>query len=378
MTAAGLPVLPGTALIETDEQALEAALRIGFPIIIKASAGGGGRGMKIVKERDNLLQQLRIARSEAEAGFGSSDVYLERYLEAPRHIEVQIVADDFGAVAALGERECSIQRRNQKLIEEAPSASLDADARQRLAETAVTAIRSIGYRSLGTLEFLYDEDGSFYFMEMNTRLQVEHTVTELVTGLDLVREQIALAAGQKLRTRQKDIRWQGAAMECRIYAEDPYHNFLPSPGQISSFFEPSGPGIRNDSGVYAGFTIPVHYDPLISKLIAWGTDRGEAISRMRRALGDYRIAGIKTTVPFLYEVMTDPAFLNGDIDTTFIDAFVKRKKTGQLRHREVGVLAAAIHAYLAEKERRPPAPTGATGAVSAWTLAARQGAMRRY
>jgi acetyl-CoA carboxylase biotin carboxylase subunit len=295
----------------------------------------------------------------------------------PRHIEMQILADATGHTLYLGERECSLQRRHQKVVEEAPSPVMTAELRQRMGEAAVALARGCRYRNAGTAEFLVDADRNFFFLEINARLQVEHPVTELITGIDLVKSQIRIAAGEPLSLRQEEVERRGHAIECRIYAEDPANNFAPFPGKLIRYRAPSGPGIRNDSGVYEGFEVPIYYDPMLSKLIAWGRDRHEAIGRMRQALQDYLVAGIKTSIPFLVEVMADPAFLKGDVDTTFIDAFVKRKKMEEPRHREVGIVAAAIHAYLMEKERRPPAPAGAAGAVSPWTVAARHDALRR-
>jgi len=290
---------------------------------------------------------------------------------------MQILADATGHTLYLGERECSIQRRHQKVVEEAPSPFMTPELRLRMGEAAVALARGCGYRNAGTVEFLVDADRNCYFLEINARLQVEHPVTELTTGIDLVKSQIRIAAGEPLSLRQEEVERRGHAIECRIYAEDPANNFAPSPGKLIRYRPPSGPGIRNDSGVYEGYEVSIYYDPMISKLIAWGKDRGEAIGRMRQALGDYLIGGIKTTIPFLFEVMADPAFLTGDVDTTFIEAFVKRKKMDEPRHREVGLAAAAIHAYLMEKERRPPTPAAAAGAVSPWALAARHEALRR-
>jgi acetyl-CoA carboxylase biotin carboxylase subunit len=320
MTAAGIPILPGTGLLETDEQALAAVEEIGLPVIIKASAGGGGRGMKIVKDREKLLQQLETARAEALAGFGSSDVYLERYVEAPRHIEVQIVADGRGGVAALGERECSIQRRHQKLVEEAPSAALSDEERDKLLRMCEKAIREIKYANVGTLEFLY-EAGQFYFMEMNTRIQVEHTVTEMVTGLDLVREQIRLAAGLDLSPSFTGrFRPRGHSIECRINAEDPV-SFAPSPGRITALNLPGGFGVRVDTHIYEGYVVPPNYDSLLAKLIVHAEDRESAIKRMRRALDEFVVEGVKTNIKFHRQLMDDPRFQSGDINTHFLEHF---------------------------------------------------------
>ena len=322
MTAAGVPILPGTGLIETDAQAIAAVEEIGFPIIIKASAGGGGRGMKIVKERDRLVPQLHTARSEAQAGFGSPDVYLERYIEAPRHIEVQMVADDFGQVVALGERECSIQRRHQKLVEEAPASSLTREQRAELLAICARAIASVGYTNVGTLEFLLDENGRFYFMEMNTRIQVEHTVTEMVTGLDLVREQIRLAAGEHLSEAFTEGRSpRGHAIECRINAEDAV-TFAPSPGRITGLHLPGGFGVRVDTHIYEGYVVPPTYDSLLAKLIVHAEDREAARRRMKRALSEFVVEGIKTNLDFHRRLMDHPDFIEGRCDTHFVERMI--------------------------------------------------------
>ncbi len=319
MVEAGVPILPGTGLIETDDQALAAVEQIGLPVIIKASAGGGGRGMKIVKDRDRLLSSLEMARAEALAGFGNSDVYLERYLEAPRHIEVQIVADGVGGVAALGERECSIQRRHQKLIEEAPSCALSDDEREKLLSLCEAAVRKVGYSNVGTLEFLYEGNGRFYFMEMNTRIQVEHTVTEMVTGLDLVREQIKLAAGEPLSAGFTGrFRPRGHAIECRINAEDPV-TFAPSPGRITALNLPGGFGVRVDTHIYEGYVVPPNYDSLLAKLIVHAEDRDSAIRRMRRALKEFVVEGIKTNLVFHRRLMEHVDFVEGRLDTHFLE-----------------------------------------------------------
>jgi acetyl-CoA carboxylase biotin carboxylase subunit len=320
MVDAGVPILPGTGLLETNQQALEAADRIGLPVIIKASAGGGGRGMKIVKERDKLLAQLEVARGEALAGFGSSDVYLERYVEAPRHIETQIVADGKGGIAVLGERECSIQRRHQKLMEEAPSPVLTDVERDHLISVCERAVRAINYANVGTMEFLYDA-GRFYFMEMNTRIQVEHTVTEMVTGLDLVREQIRLAAGELLSASFTGrYRPRGHSIECRINAEDPI-KFTPSPGRITALNLPGGLGVRVDTHVYEGYVVPPNYDSLLAKLIVHAEDRDAAIRRLRRALDEFVVEGIETNLELHRRLVDHPDFIAGRLDTHFLERF---------------------------------------------------------
>ena len=321
MVAAGVPILPGTGLLETDEQALAAVEEIGFPIIIKASAGGGGRGMKIVESKERLIEQLHTARSEAQAGFGSPDVYLERYVQAPRHIEVQIVADGQGGVTALGERECSIQRRHQKLVEEAPSIALSDEQRDGLLSLCTKAILDIGYSNVGTLEFLLDEHGRFYFMEMNTRIQVEHTVTEMVTGLDLVREQIRLATGERLSpTFTGRFRPRGHAIECRVNAEDSV-TFAPSPGRITGLNLPGGFGVRVDTHIYEGYVVPPNYDSLLAKLIVHAEDREAARRRLRRALHEFVVEGIKTNLDFHRRLVDHPDFIAGRLDTHFMERF---------------------------------------------------------
>jgi len=319
MAKAGLPLLPGSkGVIRDASEAEKLAESIGYPVILKAAAGGGGRGMKIVRDRAQLRQALATGQAEAAAAFGSPDMFLERYVEEPRHIEIQIVADNHGSVVHLGERECSVQRRHQKLIEESPSPGLDENKRQRIGKLAVEAMKKVRYANLGTLEFLMDERGHFYFMEMNTRVQVEHPVTEQVTGIDLVREQIRLAAGEKLGRTQKSIRLEGHAIECRINAEDPV-TFAPSPGRITGYNVPGGYGVRVDSGVYEQWVVPPYYDSLLAKLIAFGDTRQIAMARMRRALGEFVAEGIKTNIPFQRQVLDAPAFVAGKYDTRLVE-----------------------------------------------------------
>ncbi len=326
MKEAGVPVLPGTDEAISDyNQAVEVVREIGFPVIIKAAAGGGGRGMRVVHNEDELENAFQLARSEAEAAFNDPRVYIEKYIARPRHIEIQILADEHGNAIHLGERECSIQRRHQKLIEESPSPVVDEKIRERMGEIAVKGVKKINYHSAGTLEFLMDEDGNFYFMEMNTRIQVEHPVTEMVTGLDLVKRQILIAAGEKLELKQEDIEIKGHAIETRINAEDPDRGFRPSPGKIELLHFPGGPGVRVDSYVYQGYTIPPYYDSLIGKLIVKGMDREEAVSRLKRALEEVVIEGIITTVPFYQELIEHPDFVSGNIDTGFIERFLKER-----------------------------------------------------
>jgi acetyl-CoA carboxylase biotin carboxylase subunit len=316
---AGLPVVPGTMAPLRDETAALAAARgIGYPLIIKAAAGGGGRGMRVVQSADDLRPALAMAQREADAAFGNSEIYLERYLSAPRHIEVQIAADHRGATVALGERDCSIQRRHQKLLEESPALGLTPRLRRALLRAAVRAAEVVGYTNVGTVEFLVEGTSRLYFMEMNTRIQVEHPVTEMVTDVDLIKEQIRIAAGERLALA-RDIPIHGHAIECRVNAEDPSRDFLPSPGQITVFTPPGGPGIRVDTHAYDGYTIPPYYDSLIAKVIAWGRDRGEAIVRMQRALGEFEIGGIKTTIPFHLRVLDNAFFQRGEVHVDFVE-----------------------------------------------------------
>ncbi len=326
MMKAGVPVVPGSpGVLEDEEKAVRAAKDVGFPVILKASAGGGGRGMRIVRSPADLAQAFRAAQAEAAAAFGVPDVYLERYVEGPRHVEIQVMADSKGSVVHLGERECSIQRRHQKIIEEAPSPVVNEKLRRRMGRTAVEAAAAVQYVNAGTVEFLVDEDGSFYFMEMNTRIQVEHGVTELVTGRDLVKEQILVAAGEPLSFAQKDVTFTGHALECRVNAEDPV-TFVPSPGIIRHFNAPGGPGVRIDTFAHEGCEISPYYDSLIGKLMTHGRDRKEAIARMRRSLEVMVVEGIKTNIPLHLRIMDDPDFQAGRLDTRFMDRFLPPKK----------------------------------------------------
>lgn len=319
MREAGVPVIPGSSSpVETEEEALQLADSIGYPIMIKAAAGGGGKGMRLVRSRDELQRAWPVARGEAKAAFGDDRLYIERLIESPRHIEIQILADTHGNVIHLGERECSIQRRHQKVLEEAPSSFIDPKLRSRMGEAAVAGAKAVEYHNAGTMEFLVDQDGSFYFMEMNTRIQVEHPVTEMVTGVDIVSEQIRIAAGLPLAYKQEDIRWQGHAIECRINAEDPENNFRPSPGRITFYHAPGGPGIRVDSAAYTGLEVPAHYDSMIAKVIAFGADRAQAIRRMQGALDEITIEGIKTNIGFQQAILAHEAFERGEVDTGFI------------------------------------------------------------
>ncbi len=319
MRKANVPVVPGShGLIDNEAEAFRVAEEIGYPVIIKATAGGGGRGMRVANDRDQLATSIASARSEAAAAFGDAGVYIEKYLKPIRHVEIQVFADSQGNTIHLGERDCSVQRRHQKLIEEAPSPVLTPELRAAMGEAAVRAAREIGYEGAGTVEFILAGD-KFYFMEMNTRIQVEHPVTECITGIDLVKEQLLVASGYPLSVKQSDIRINGHSIECRINAEDPDRNFLPSPGRIDAYIAPGGPGVRVDSHAYPGYVIPPFYDSLVGKLIVWGRDRNEAIQRMQRALDEYAITGIKTTIPFHQKVLSHPQFLKGDVSTDFIE-----------------------------------------------------------
>lgn len=313
---AGVPVVPGSeGPVASLDEAKALAKGLGFPLMIKASAGGGGKGMRLVRKSSELASSLKLAASEAGSAFGDATIFIEKYIERPRHIEIQILADSHGNVVYLGERECSVQRRHQKLVEETPSPAVDAAMRARLGEAAVQAAKACSYVNAGTVEFMLDPDGHFYFLEVNARLQVEHPITELVTGIDLVREQLFIAAGAELSFSQGDIHPRGAAVECRIIAEDADRNFIPCPGVVSHILWPGGPGVRIDSGIYAGCAVPVEYDPLLAKLCTWGRDREAAIRRMRRALRELRIGGVITTATFLDRVMYHPEFVSGDYDT---------------------------------------------------------------
>jgi acetyl-CoA carboxylase biotin carboxylase subunit len=320
MQKAGVPFVPGSAGgVPSIDAAREAAKQIGYPVMLKAAAGGGGKGMRLVRAESELASAFESARSEAMRAFSDEEVYLERFIERPRHIEIQVLADEHGHCVYLGERECSVQRRHQKVIEEAPSAIVSPEMRMRMGETAVRVAQAAAYTNAGTVEFLVDADHNFYFLEMNTRLQVEHPVTELTTGLDLVHLQIRIAAGEPLPFAQSDIQLRGHAAECRIYAEDPENNFMPSPGRITRLITPGGAGVREDSGVYEGFRVPLEYDPMLSKLIGYGATRDEAIARLRRAADEYFIGGIKHNLPLFRRVLRDPDFIAANIDTGYLD-----------------------------------------------------------
>lgn len=319
MSAAGVPIIPGVeGILQDFKHTVKVAKSLGYPVMLKASAGGGGKGIRIVRSAEELKKAYDTARSEAKAAFNNDALYLEKLIEEPRHIEFQILGDNYGQVIHLGERDCSIQRLNQKVIEEAPSTALTPKQREKMGEAAIRAAKAVGYQSAGTVEFLVDKNGSFYFMEMNTRIQVEHPVTELVTGIDIVQEQIKIAAGEKLGIKQEDVRIKGHAVECRINAENPSLGFRPSPGKIDILLWPGGSGVRIDSALYNGYTIPPNYDSMIAKLITHGRDRHEALSKMRRALAEFIIEGIDTNIEFLFQILNNENFINGQIDTSFL------------------------------------------------------------
>jgi acetyl-CoA carboxylase biotin carboxylase subunit len=374
--AAGIPIIPGTTVIGSLDEAVAASERLGFPVLLKADSGGGGKGMRIVATPDQMAEALESARIEAASAFGDPAIYLERYLLRPRHIEIQVLGDTQGNLVHLGERECSIQRRYQKILEESPSPFADERLRARLGVAAVRLARSVGYYGAGTVEFLVDSNDpeEFYFLEMNTRLQVEHAVTEMVTGVDLVCEQIRIAAGEPLGRRQEEIQIRGAALECRIYAEDPANDFLPAPGIVTELSEPAGPGIRSDSALYPGYEIPIDYDPLISKLVAFGADRDQAIRRMLRALGEYRVGGVPTGVSFLRRLVSHPEFRAGRLHNRFLedhDLLIAAPDTSV----EIPLIGAALQGL----DDSPSAAQGEprSWGASRWKQAARPGRYSR-
>lgn len=383
MAAAGVPLVPGTPPLGEGAEAQAEADALGYPLMLKPSTGGGGKGMRVVERPEDLLEALTAARALALSAFGDATVYGERYVSRPRHVEIQVLADRQGNTVHLFERECSIQRRHQKVVEEAPSPFISAATRRAMGEAAVQAARSVHYTGAGTVEFLVDENQDFFFLEMNTRLQVEHAVTELVTGVDLVKMQLLVAAGEPLLFRQNDLRLSGAAIECRIYAEDPDRDFMPSPGRITVLRAPGGPGIRDDVGVYEGFEVPLYYDPLLSKLSAWGRDREEAIGRMRRALSEYVVEGIKTNIPFHQRVLRHPEFLAGDFDTTFIDQrFLVGERERTCPDADRALVAAAVLAYI-EEEAAALRTVGVAGDKSgggsaAWRKSGRRAVVDRW
>ncbi|MFQ5893812.1 MAG: acetyl-CoA carboxylase biotin carboxylase subunit, partial [Nitrospinota bacterium] len=370
---ADVPTIPGSEASMDDEAAVAAeAEKLGYPVLLKADFGGGGKGMRVVASADELASSLRAARSEAASAFGNPSVYVERAIVAPRHIEIQVLGDHHGNVIHLGERECSIQRRHQKVVEEAPSVVVSEEMRTAMGEAALRLARQVGYYSCGTVEFLVDQAGKFYFLEMNTRLQVEHPVTEMITGVDLAKAMMRVAAGEELWLRQEDIAWQGHAIECRIYAEDPDDNFLPSPGLIDYYRPAGGPGVREDSGIYEGYEIPIFYDPIIAKLITWGADRAEAVERMSRALSEYVIAGVKTTIAFHQRVMASEAFQKGQLSTEFIDRLLEPAPVPPIELDEIAVVAAVLDVEsrkgMFKAAGAPPGGVSRTDAGAAWRL----------
>lgn len=376
---AGVPIVPGTTEpLQTSDEALQIAKEMGFPVMLKASAGGGGKGMRLVENEQDLKNALEAAQSEAQASFGDDAVYIEKAVVRPRHIEIQVFSDKHGNHVYLGERECSIQRRHQKVIEECPSPINDERLRQEMGECAVKVAKAVNYVGAGTVEFLVsDLDKSFYFLEMNTRLQVEHPVTELVTGIDLVREQINVAWGEKLSFTQDEIKMNGHAIECRVYAEDPENNFLPSPGKITRLRVPQGSGVRDDGGIYEGSEISIYYDPMISKFCVHGRNRAEAIDRMRRALQEYEVGGIKTTLPFFREVVEDAEFIAGNLDTGFISRFNDRKQKKEVDEetKDLALIAAAL--VFSEKQKAIAGEIcQPQQLVSRWAMAGRKAAMQ--
>jgi len=387
MEKAGVPFVPGTSRgLESPQQAEQMAAKIGYPVMLKAAAGGGGKGMRLVHRREDLKSALEGAQSEAQRSFGDSEVYIERAIVNPRHIEMQVLADEHGNTVYLGERECSIQRRHQKVLEESPSAIVDPEMRRRMGEVAVRVAKAAGYTNAGTVEFLVDEEKNFYFLEMNTRLQVEHPVTELITGLDLVHLQIRIAAGEKLSFAQEDVRIRGHAIECRIYAEDPDNDYFPSPGQITLLLAPSGPGIRRDSGMYEGWTVPIEYDPLLAKLIGYGTDRPQAISRLVRALNEYFVGGIKTNISLFRRILSDRDFQAGRVDTGYLDRLLKCKPA-EVKREDAGIAAiaaglfavldpASVVATVGNVSANGRGGAGNGSAASGWKRAARVEALR--
>jgi acetyl-CoA carboxylase biotin carboxylase subunit len=370
---AGATVVPGTAEGMTGAtEALQFAREVGYPVMLKAVAGGGGKGMRRVDRVEDFVASFETASSEALAAFGNAAVYVEKLIERPRHIEIQVLGDEHGNMIHLGERECSIQRRHQKVIEECPSPvmAIDPGLRERMGRAAVNAAKAAGYYNAGTVEFLVDGDRNFYFLEMNTRLQVEHPVTEMVTGLDLVRMQIEVACGARLPMEQEQVEWRGSAIECRIYAEDPENGFFPSPGRLAQYAEPGGPGVRVDSGVYEGWTVPLDYDPMLAKLACWAGTRRHAAARLARALGEYAVLGIQTNITFLEALMKDEDFLAGELDTAFLDRYFKRRKRAAISMEEQAVAAEVV------KVSRRPRGVETKPAESKWKTTGRAELLR--
>jgi acetyl-CoA carboxylase, biotin carboxylase subunit len=374
MIAAGVPVVPGTANGLADDDAHDAAAQVGFPLLVKASAGGGGKGMRRVNSMSELQPALAAARREAEKAFGDDTVYLERLVESARHVEIQVLADKHGNIIHLGERECSLQRRHQKMLEESPSPAVAPDLRAAMGEAAVAAARSVGYESAGTVEFLLDKQERFYFLEMNTRLQVEHPVTEMVTGIDLVKQMLRIAGGRRLRIRQEDVSYNGHAIEVRINAEDPFNNFLPSTGLITAITEPTGPGVRVDSSLYRGAEVGLNYDPLLAKLVVWGESRADAILRMRRALDEFRIAGVKTSIPLHQQLVNTTQFIGGSYDIHYLEHDFQMT---HVEDQDYDRLAAIVATLLANQQRGEVINRLAPVGTSTWKRLGRTQGMRR-
>jgi acetyl-CoA carboxylase biotin carboxylase subunit len=373
MEKAGVRFVPGTSRgLESRAQAEEVAAKLGYPVMLKAAAGGGGKGMRLVHSREELASALASAQSEAQRAFGDGEVYLEKAIVNPRHIEVQVLADEHGSCVYLGERDCSIQRRHQKVLEESPASAVTPEIRGRMGEVAVKAAQAAGYTNAGTIEFLADADGNFYFLEMNTRLQVEHPVTELVTGLDLVQLQIRIAAGEKLPFGQEEVQVRGHAIECRIYAEDPENDYFPSPGEIVALNEPSGPGIRVDSGIYSGWTVPMEYDPLLAKLIGYGETRNQAIGRLRSALQEYSIGGVRTNLRLFQQILSDKEFVAARTDTDFLARLAEHSESPASDGQEIAAIAAGVFSAL---ETAKAANSEQQLAQSTWKKTARTEAL---
>jgi acetyl-CoA carboxylase biotin carboxylase subunit len=374
--ANGVPTVPGSEYGLSDDKLEVEAERIGYPLFIKAAAGGGGKGMREAQSLDDLRRLLPSARREAMSAFNDDTMYLERIVRPARHIEIQVLGDQFGNLVHLGERECSIQRRHQKLIEEAPSPFVDAEMRARMGELAVRAAKAVGYSNAGTVEFIVDRDKNFYFLEMNTRLQVEHPVTELVYGVDIVKEQLRIASGRPLRYKQEELQPNGWAIECRIAAEDPFNNFLPSIGRVRTLAEPSGPGVRVESGIFEGFEMSLYYDPMLAKLVVWGESRADAILRMRRALREYRIVGIKTNIPFHMRVLESPSFQGGHIDTSFLDEHMEAITEKHTEYIEPAVVTAVLLAHQRRQKAVVIPDSAAHETSNAWKRAGWRGQLR--
>ena len=381
MIAAGVPVVPGTTeKIMDEEEAIKIIRGIGLPVMIKASAGGGGKGMRLVKKEEDIKSAIRGAKSESQTAFGDDSLYIEKYIESPHHIEFQVLADKYGDAVHLFERECSVQRRHQKVVEETPSPIMTPEIREKMGACAVAATKAANYEGAGTIEFIVDDQLNFYFLEMNTRLQVEHPITERVVGVDLVREQIRIAEGNPLPFKQKELKMNGHAMECRIYAEDTENNFMPNPGKITHITEPMGLGVRTDGYIHEGYTIPIYYDPMISKLIIWGRTREEVIDRMRRALFEYKISGVKTSIKYLVKIMETPDFKNGTYNTHFIEeneAFLNSKVKCDKQCEDIGLIAAFIEHTKRLQQAKQVVPHERTMGIKGWRHRGRRAGMQR-